>query len=106
MMDFCDILKCCLPPDNTMWTWGHIHNLIDSMGEWKVGQDYRRLPLCWSCTLYIFAENDYTTLCPRCNPSEGVAEADESPSEVDSEADDSPSEVDPEADEKIVMRLS
>jgi hypothetical protein len=67
MRDFCDILKTVLPPDNRMWTWSHINNVIDQMGEWRAGRDYHRLPLCLNCKLHLFAETDFETLCPRCN---------------------------------------
>jgi hypothetical protein len=74
MTDFCDIMKAVLPPDNKMWTWKHIQNLTDQMGDWRVGKDYIRLPLCGTCRLHIFAEDDHTTLCPKCNPPDGTGE--------------------------------
>ena len=74
MSDFCDILKAVLPTDNKMWTWVHVQNVIHQMGDWHVGCDYIRLPLCGTCRLHIFAENDFSTLCPKCNPPAGNGE--------------------------------
>jgi hypothetical protein len=80
MRDFCNIMKAVLPCDNRMWTWNHITDLVDSMGAWEVGKNYRCLPLCGNCRLHIFDENDYITPCPRCNPHDGSVIVD--PSEM------------------------
>ena len=71
MRDFCDILKAVLPEDNSMWTWNHVTDLVDSMGTWEVGENYRRLPLCGNCRLHVFEEYDYATPCPKCNVDGG-----------------------------------